>query len=257
LTQNRGDNGLAPALLIHGQPGGVRDWDRVLAEIGDRVPAFAVHRPGWGGRRGARGFAGNGTAAIEELDARGIERAVVVGHSFGGGVAAWLAVHHPDRVAALVLVSAAANAKALDRSDRLLAAPLIGPVASAASVAGIALVLSSPPARRLMAARNGLDEDYLRAGARLLIRPRAWRSFLIEQRALFCDLPALESRLHEIAAPTTVIAGSADRTVPPSAARVLATQIPGAELVVIEGAGHLLPHLHAGRLAELIIAAAS
>lgn len=245
--------GPAPVLLIHGQPGGVRDWDRVIAAIGDRAPTFAYYRPGWGGRLSARGLAGNAAAAIDELDARGIERAVVVGHSFGGGVAAWLGAHHHDRVHALVLAAPAANTSSLDSGDRVLAAPLIGPVASAASLAWVALALSTPPARRLVSARFGLDEDFLQAGARLLRRPDAWRSFLIEQRALFEELPQLEAELARIAAPTTVLTGTADPIVSPSASRFLATQIPAAELIAIEGAGHLLPHQHSSTLADVII----
>jgi pimeloyl-ACP methyl ester carboxylesterase len=242
-----------PVLLIHGQPGGIRDWDRLTAALGDRVQAVAYHRPGWDGVRSATGFAGNADAAIEQLDARGIDRAVIVGHSFGGGVAAWLAVHHPERVAALVLAAAAANNRSLDRTDRLLAAPLIGPLASALSLAGVSLALSGGAVRNRLAARTGLDERVLLADSRMLRRPSSWRSFLVEQRALFTDLPVLEAQLGAIAAPTAVVTGTVDPIVAPSASRLLATQIPTAKIVEIDRAGHLLPHLHAEELASVIV----
>jgi pimeloyl-ACP methyl ester carboxylesterase len=67
------------------------------------------------------------------------------------------------------------------------------------------------------------------------------------------DLPALERQLHRIAAETVIVAGGADRTVPVNAVRMLSTQIPGARLMSITGAGHLLPQLHPERLAEVLV----
>ena len=86
----------------------------------------------------------------------------------------------------------------------------------------------------------------------MLLAPSAWRAFVREQRFLVRDLPVLERRLGEIAAPTTIVAGTADRVVPIAAARRLATQIPGADLVELEDAGHLLHIKHAGELANVI-----
>lgn len=210
-----------------------------------------MDRPGWDGRSRATDLAGNGAAAIARLDAAGVDRAVVAGHSFGGAVAAWLAVHHPERVEALVLAAPAANSASLTRLDYLLAAPLAGPVASAGMLAGVGSVLCSP-LRHGLARRLGLKDGYLRRLGRLLIRPPAWRSFVVEQRALVKELPPLESELGRITAPTVIVAGEGDRIVPVAAARKLATQIRGAELMLVPRAGHLLPHRHAGGLAQAI-----
>jgi 3-oxoadipate enol-lactonase len=106
--------------------------------------------------------------------------------------------------------------------------------------------------RRWVAEATALDERYLRAAGRMLLAPAAWRAFAREQRYLVRDLPALERRLSRISAPTTIVAGTGDHVVPLAAARRLATQIPGAELVEIEHAGHLVHVQQAGRLAEII-----
>src|SRR5947209_14666259 len=98
-----------PILLLHGQPGSAEDWDRVRAHIGERAPTIAIDRPGWDGDRGPADLAGNARAAIAAIDAAGARRAVVVGHSFGGAVAAWVAATTPDRVRALVLAAPSAN----------------------------------------------------------------------------------------------------------------------------------------------------
>ena len=71
-----------PVLLLHGQPGGASDWDRVRDAIGDRVPTVAIDRPGWNGRAAPSDLEGNVAAALAALDAAGAERAVVVAAQF-------------------------------------------------------------------------------------------------------------------------------------------------------------------------------
>jgi pimeloyl-ACP methyl ester carboxylesterase len=242
---------LTAVLLLHGQPGGVRDWDRVVAAL-DGVEVIALYRPGWDGASAPRDLPGNAAAAVAALDAREVGDVVVVGHSLGAGVAAWMAVLYPERVRALVLASPGVNTAALDRFDRLLAARVLGPALSASLMAAAGSALAIRPVRRVIAGRLGLEEDFLRSGSQLLLRPSAWRSFVVEQRALFRDLPALEKRLGSISAPTRIVSGAADWVVPPAAARLLATEIPGAELELVAGAGHLLPHQHATVLALAI-----
>jgi pimeloyl-ACP methyl ester carboxylesterase len=245
-----------PALLLHGQPGSARDWEPVIDAIAGRVQTIAVDRPGWDGRTPPGGLAVSAAAALDALDSRGIERAVIVGLSFGGGVAAWLAAHQQHRVAGLVLVAPAANESALVPVDRMLALPIVGYLASSGMLAAAGLALSVGAVRKRVAARLALRDDYLVSmGLRLRSR-RARRAFSVEQRAMLRELPALERRLHGISAPTTVIVGSGDTVVPPAAGRKLAEQIAGARLIEIAAAGHRLFAQHPGRIAEEIVAAA-
>jgi pimeloyl-ACP methyl ester carboxylesterase len=197
----------------------------------------AFDRPGWDGVSPPTGLAGNARAAIAELDVHGIAKALVVGHSFGGAVATWLAVHHPDRVAGLVLLAPSANLASLYAFDRLLATPLAGPTISSLMFATAGTGLSFGQIRRAL---PGAD-DYLRAVGRRLRSPSAWRAFAVEQRALFSDLPVLAGSLARIDTPVRILAGSSDRIVPLASLHELAESIPGATLEVVEGAGHLLP----------------
>jgi pimeloyl-ACP methyl ester carboxylesterase len=240
-------------LLLHGQPGAAADWERLRAALADGVTTIAIDRPGWDGRSRVTDLAGNARAALEALDRAGVERATVVGHSLGAAVAAWLAGSAPARVGRLVLVAPAANVDSLGPIDYLLAAPVVGWLASVGAMAGGGLVLGAGPVRRWVAEATALDERYLQAAGRMLLTPAAWRSFVREQRFLVRDLPALERRLSGIAAPTTIVAGGGDHVVPLAAPRRLVTQIPGAELVEIEHAGHLVHVQHAGRLAEIVL----
>lgn len=242
-----------PVLLLHGQPGGARDWHRVVEAIADRTTTIVADRPGWDGHTTATDLAGNARAATAWLDARGVRRATIVGHSFGGAVACWLAAHAAERVSALVLAAPSANAASLYRMDRWLATPVAGPIASAASLAATGAALHTHRARRRLAVRLGVDESYLEASGRVLLTRWAWRSFVTEQRVLVSELPALEPRLGDISVPTAIVIGTEDRVVAPRAARQLAAEIPGARLSLVQGAGHLLPLLAPGPLAELIL----
>lgn len=245
-----------PVLLLHGQPGSARDWDRVRDATGERVRTIAIDRPGWDGRSPATDLEGNALAALEVLAASDVDRAVVVGHSFGAAVAAWLAASRPERVSALVLAAPAANVASLLRLDRVLALPHFGYVVSAAALASAGGTLALDPLRRRIAEDLHVDSRYLRAAGKALMRPTTWRAFSHEQQVLVRDLPALERRLSGIAAPTTIVIGTADRIVPPSSARRLAAEIPGAALTELERADHLLLQQRPSALAEIIVEAA-
>jgi pimeloyl-ACP methyl ester carboxylesterase len=241
--------------MLHGQPGSARDWRPVELALAGRLRTLAIDRPGYDGRTPAGGLAHSGAAALRALDARGEGRAVIAGPRYGAAVAAWLAVHNPERVAGLFLIAPAANTAALVPLDRLLAAPLLGPAAYVTTATAARAALSLGRLRsRLARTLTVPDEVLAGAGARLRARD-TWRAFVVEQRAMFAELPDLESRLRDIDAPTTVVVGTADHLVPPDAARRLAGQIPAARLIELPGAGHILPLQQPARLAELLIEA--
>lgn len=241
-----------PVLLLHGQPGSGRDWDGVIAALDGRAAAIAIDRPGWDGHSAPSGLAANGDAALAELDRRGIDRAVIAGHSLGGAVAVRLAVVAPERVSALVLAAPAANLASLQAFDRWLTLPVAGLMTSATTLTGVGLALSARPVRDRLSRRSGLSDDYLRTSGRALLTRWARRAFAAEQRSLAAELRSLEPRLAEVVTPTWILSGRRDRVVSPAAARALADEIAGAQLLVLERAGHLLPQLHARRLADAI-----
>ena len=110
-------------MLLHGQPGSAEDWQQVTDRLPGTLHVVALDRPGYGTSRSpAGGFGYGARAVLAELDARGIGRAVLVGHSYGGGVALSVAQLAPERVEALVLL-ASVGPDCLTGWDRLLAAP--------------------------------------------------------------------------------------------------------------------------------------
>jgi pimeloyl-ACP methyl ester carboxylesterase len=107
-----------------------------------------------------------------------------------------------------------------------------------------------------VAKRQAVPADFLHATAQRLRTSAVRRAFLVEQRAMLRELPILEELLPTITAPTTIVLGTADTVVGAKAGRMLAAQIPDANLVEIEGGRHALTATHGPRIAELILAAA-
>jgi len=123
------DAGTGPVVvLVHGQPGAGGDWSALaeLLSVDHRV--LAPDRPGWGADpRPATGLEANAEALEELLRSAGAQSPVtVVGHSLGGGVALELALTHPERVGALMLIGSVGVAGAISGFDRLLTVPMVG-----------------------------------------------------------------------------------------------------------------------------------
>ena len=244
-----------PVLLLHGQPGSGTDWLPLIRELRRRdVPLLVPDRPGYGRTGGAaRGFFENADALVDMLDRLGVERVVVAGHSWGGGVAVALAARYPERVSRLVLVAPVGHRRAVGLFDRLLALRGIGSVASRAGFAALRASFNVRPLRAAVAhGVSGVERAQLERSMRHLLAPGTARSFAREQRSLVTETPALEAVLGSIRAPTTVVVGEDDRLVSPAAAHALAGQIDGAELVEVPKTGHLLPLTAPQALAEIL-----
>jgi len=246
-----------PVLLLHGQPGSSRDWAAVAADLATDHRVIVPDRLGYGKTSGkAGGFAANAQASarlLRELRAQGV---VVVGHSWGGGVALELALDFPELVAGMVLVASVAPGAPLARLDRLLAQPLAGTALAALSLGLVGRLMSWRPSRSLANWRLPGQGDRLAELTRSWRQPETWRSFAMEQRALVTELPHMQPRLGSVTVPTVVLAGASDHVVTTDAGYRLAGGIGGARLEVLPG-GHLLPQLQPQMVAAAIRALAA
>jgi pimeloyl-ACP methyl ester carboxylesterase len=249
-------------LLIHGQPGRGVDWEALARRLSTDHRVVAPDRPGWGNdERPATSVAGNAAdlASIVELLELTLP-VTVVGHSFGGGIAIELALSRPDLVGALVLLGSIGVGRALSRFDQLLAVPRFGDPVIRAGLSATRGGLRT--ARRVLG--SGPESPLVRRAARSpTLRGLVWletqpitekerKSFLGEQRALLDETPLLERRLSRLEVPTAVVHGTADHVVPISASKALSERIPGAELVVLKGEGHLVPFERPNLVAPIV-----
>ena len=184
---------LTAVLLLHGQPGGIRDWDRVVAALGADIARIAEYRPGWDGVNPPLDLRGNAEAAVAKLDRHGVDRAVIVGHSLGRGVAAWIAVLHPGRVRALVLALRARNGSRSAGSTGCWR-PRRRPGVERDIARGRRWSARVAIVRRVLDRRLGLGQPFCGPAAGCCSARRV-ALVRVEQRALFRDLPALEARL--------------------------------------------------------------
>ncbi len=250
--------GARELVLLHGQPGSPADWQLVTRRLPAQLHAVAADRPGYASSRlPAGGFAANARAVLDDLDSRGITHVVLVGHSYGGGVALSAASLAPGRVAAVVLL-ASVGPGCVTGWDRLLAAPGAGqlcalvawrltPWMARAWLAGIARRRGRPlrpDEHANWQVWGGADRGY---------RPQ-WRTFLTEQRALLRELGQLEHAIASVRAPVLVLADPKDTVVPFETARRLVRALPDAHLQLVEGAGHHLPRRAPEAVADAIVA---
>jgi pimeloyl-ACP methyl ester carboxylesterase len=246
-----------PVVLLHGQPGSAVDWRAVAPLLWDDFTVVVPDRPGYGRTGGeAQGFDENASSLAVLLDGLSIKQAVVVGFSWGGGVALAFAQAFADRTAGLVLVASVGPGEAFGWEDRMLAAPFVGEALAALTLGTVGRVVGSARVQSL--ARRYLDGRAREAVTVLTgmtgARPGAavWRSFVIEQRVILRDVEGLSRGLSAITAPTAVLNGSADRVVPPHVGNRLAATIPGASHTVVAGGHHLLPREHPEAVAAAV-----
>jgi pimeloyl-ACP methyl ester carboxylesterase len=244
-------------VLLHGQPGSGADWRQVADMLPQALRVVAPDRPGYGvSRQAAGGFGVNARAVVAELDARGIEQAVLVGHSYGGGVALAVAQRAPERVEALVLL-ASVGPGCLTGWDRLLAAPVAGEVCAVT-----AWWLTPWLARARLAAIAGLRRRPIAANEHVNWHIWAnahhdhgalWRSFLTEQRALVHELGSITASLADVGQPVLLVADPHDTLIPVSTTHQLAAVLPDARVRLVAQVGHHLPRRAAHQIAAAIV----
>ncbi|HEU4986378.1 MAG TPA: alpha/beta hydrolase [Rhizobiaceae bacterium] len=238
---------MPPMLFVHGASGNLKDQMLPVRPLLEgRAELVFVDRPGhgWSGRGPAANdtpFGQAGTIA-GLLDHLRIEKAIMVGHSYGGAIAASFALASPERTAGLVFLSAATHPWPRGKTSwyyKLTARPVIGRlfVATLALPAGM---LRIGRASTCVFSPNKLPEDYTdQASIRLVLRPSAFRANGIDVEGLYRHTVATAPRYGEIGAPTVVISGDRDTVVYEEVhSKGLARDIPGAELVWVRNLGH-------------------
>ena len=217
-------------LLVHAFPLDARMWEPQLATFADALPVVAPHLPGFGGSRPAGDVLTMEAAArrcLEALDEAGVDRAVVCGLSMGGYASLALIALARHRVIGLVLANTRAEADAPEgAAGRRALAARLGAEGSGFLVAEPPPLLSDHAPTTLQERVRALIADQTPgaiAAAALGMAERADRS----------------GELGAIGVPTLVITSEGDRLIPASVSAPMAAAIPGAELLTIDGAGHL------------------
>jgi poly(3-hydroxyoctanoate) depolymerase len=239
-----------PLLLITGIGANVDMWAPLARLVTDRE-LIAFDAPGVGlSERPRVPLRMRQLAGIvrQLMDVLEVERADVLGYSFGGGLAQELARRSPDRVRRLVLCATAPGLGGVP--PRPMAALML---ATPARYYSPRLLAFSIP--RIAGGRSARDPSVLaeHAGARLGAPPDVLGyAYQLYAAAGWSSLPWL----HRVKQPTLVVAGDEDPSVPLLNSRLLASRLPDARLHVIKGGGHLFlldePHSAVARITSFL-----
>lgn len=216
-----------PLLCVHGNAASSRWFTELLHAPPAGWRVLAPDLPGFGGSdplSGPTTMRAFADALADLLDALGVERAALLGHSLGGRVAETLAAARPERASALVLVAAPPPGPFVTPEERY---PLLEAMARDRErmAAGLAALLAGRPPGYF----DELVEDAVAA---------APGAITASARALARPDPASRSRSD---LPVLVVHGEADPLVPAGGARALAAAWPGAGLELLPAVGHAPP----------------
>jgi pimeloyl-ACP methyl ester carboxylesterase len=245
-------------VLLHGIAGSSATWDDAIDRLSRRYTVIAPDLLGHGQTSNEPtdySIGAHANALRDVLEALGVERVTLVGHSLGGGVAMQFAYQFPERCERLVLVSSGGLGREVSLALRAAALPGAEVVLPWLCIAGRQSV------GKLMTA---LGKVGLKASADLaeswrnfisLEDPGARRAFIKTARSVI-DLGGQSvsamDKLYLAELPTLIVWGEEDRLIPVRHAREAHERLPGSRLEVFAGAGHFPYHDAPERFAELL-----
>jgi pimeloyl-ACP methyl ester carboxylesterase len=253
--QEAGETSAPPLLLIHGFASSNLVWSKVLlqfAEAGFRVIAPDLLGYGYSGKPRQLDYtiASQAKMVIGLLKQLDIEHVCLVGSSYGGAIAATIALDHPGLVEKLVLVGAVTNNRPTRYLlMRLFGSPIIGDILSP-------LVVGS---RRLLRMRmkrvydrHAWEMDEKRVQARHLPLATRGTHRAIIRTVRRWDAERISRDAHLLAEPTLIVWGDKDREVPLADGERLQQEISNSRLFVFRECGHLPHEEYPAEFTELV-----
>lgn len=235
-----------PLVFIHGASGNLRDQMIPFAgKLEGKADLLFVDRPGhgWSERGASKNRYPDEQAKIITglMDKLGLEKAIIVGHSFGGAVTASLAINHPEKISGLVFLAPVAYPwpGGVAWYYNLTNTPVIGHIFAhlLALPAGLTRIVSGS---KCVFYPNEMPKDYIeQTGPQLVLRSKNFRANSQDLASLFKYLTKTWPKYKNISAPTIIISGDADNVVFPYIhSDGLAEHIKGAELISVKKLGH-------------------
>jgi 3-oxoadipate enol-lactonase len=224
----------SPALVfLHGIGGAARAWRGQLDYFGDSYHAIAWDMPGYGGSAplAAVSIAGLADALQDFLHATGAIKPVIVGHSIGGMIVQQLLTDDPEIASAVVLAQTSpAFGKSAGEWQKQFIEARLGPLDRGETLVSLAptlvkeLIGDDPDPHGIALARDCMAN----------VPPATYRAIMLALMGF-----DLRHALKEISVPTLLLSGSKDNNAPAPMMAKMASYVPGAVYVELEGVGHL------------------
>jgi pimeloyl-ACP methyl ester carboxylesterase len=236
-------------LMLHGFMGDATCWNPLIENLAPQVHCVALDLLGFGDSAKPAityNIAQEVAFVRQFIEAQTLDPCYILGHSFGGWVAAAYALAYPKAVQGLILAAPAGirDDSFCGRYDHLRPllwqTPLVDWVLNAIK-----------PVSSLWGQRAALDKIAWMRGE-LNAQPAA-RSFLVDRIRPEDAIDTVEQDIHQLQIPTLVITGDRDETIPLWHSKTYAHEIANAQLEIIPNADHALPSNYAPQLAQLIL----
>lgn len=260
ITGHEGGDPAGPAvLLLHGGPG-LTDYMEMLAPELDGWRAIYYQQRGHApsATEGPFTVSRNVADALAVLDAVGVDRAVLIGHSWGVHLALQIAIAYPERVAGLVLIDGPGpigDGGAPEMGQNLIDRV---PAAQGPAVAELLERLSSPAASDddAVAWTKALWPGYFASPGNVPPYPPGLRTSLVCNAMTMASLmealaDGFADSLKSVTAPAVVLAGGGS-PMPVSQSEEIAALLPNSTFRVVPGAGHLIWYEAPGVVAEAL-----
>ncbi len=226
----------SPVVLIHGFASSLETWNAVMPELvrrGHRVIALDLRGFGWTDRPpGDYSSEAQAHIVLGLMDRLGVQRAAIVGHSYGAGVTLRLALMAPERVERIALYDAWAYDGQLPAFFHVARADGIGE-------AMFATWYGERTEDRMALAfhdQRYVTMELIDAVDASLARPGTYAAALAAVRAMHYE--AVEDQYRTIEQPVLLLWGREDHVTPLEIGERLSRELPGARLVVYPGCGH-------------------
>ena len=238
-----------PVVMVHGASSNLRDWTAsIFDDVAAKYQAIAVDRPGhgWSTRTADKGHDPRVQARLlhDALTEMGVERPILVGHSWAGTLVLAYALDYPEETGGVLFLGGVSHPwpGGVDWHHHAALTPILGPIFTRV-VVPIGFWLRSESGVKNVFGPNTPTENYAeRTAVALFSRPGEFTANAEDIVNLKPIVAEMAERYSEISVPLIALTGDDDDIIltnvhtPP-----LVEKVPGAELRMLEGVGHL-PH---------------
>lgn len=242
--------------FLHGLGGQLHHFRHTMFDrLAGDFHVMALDRAGSGysvrGQQSTGKLSEQATTIAAFIDALGLERPLVVGHSLGGAVALALAIDHPQKISGIALLSPLAHEEDTVRPEfapLLIRSGLKRKILARTTAIPTALKYA-PQTLAFVFGPQSTPKDYVVAGGGLLgLRPSHFEATVQDFVAIEHELRRYEARLEEIRLPVGVIVGTADKVLDHEKHGMMVAERTRAELEILDGIGHMLQFVAASEV---------
>ncbi|RPH58985.1 MAG: alpha/beta fold hydrolase [Chloroflexi bacterium] len=244
----------SPLVLISGLGYPAWEWHKMAPHLAEKFQVITFDNRGVGqSDKPAGPYTASMLAADVAglLDAFGVEKAVILGHSMGGFIAQAFALEYPQRISKLILCSTNFGGPHHVPITAEAMAVLSDVTSDPVTRFKNGLVVSTAPG--FAEAHPEIIQEWLEWRLANPVDVASYQSQMAIGLGLLAEAASFEHKLPQISVPTLILFGAHDKVVPPANADLMASKIQGSQVVILPGAGHFFPIEVPAQAAEAVI----